>query len=540
MKLPLFDGPIGSGSGNFLKWTLFLTVVFAAGISGASCSDDNDPSATADSPRVLEFNSAVTGYGKTRVVETQWGEDNIGVFMFENGQPASAATDLGYNKNYYTEGDGNFSPLTAADRLKLSEDDGAVDILAYYPYTNNLDGYIFNVDITDQMIQEDLDFLYSEKIEGITASSAIKTLSFNRQMSKIVFNITNTGPGGASALRNLEAKVTGARTKGKFDLLTGTLTQDDTSVDEFDMWLLTTTEGRTAEAILMPTQDVSDIKFIFTVGEEQFTLDFPAGKVLQRGHKLIYAVRLNSEEPAVVEPVNGWMELPAAEEIPYTQQVTHMMSGGRNYTLLYDTKYMISYWVAYPLVTDHIGNVSRTNAWAFDPSVPSEYQANLKLGSYNDSSYDRGHQLPSGDRTHDRTANQQTFYSTNMTPQNSTLNQNAWAKLEAEVRKWAQKCDTMYVVTGAILPENEDQITYIPDKAGKNIAKPEYYFKALARRTGETFSTVAYKYDNVSTTGSNFDNYKLSVKELEDLTGFEFFPALSDAIKSNTDVTSWY
>ncbi|MCD8073399.1 MAG: fimbrillin family protein, partial [Alistipes sp.] len=119
MKLPLRDGAIFSGSGNFHRWTLFLTVIFAAGISGASCSAIGDSTAPPNDGRVLEFTSAVTGYGKTRVVETQWGEDNIGIFMFEGGQPASAATDLGYNKNYYTEGDGNFTPLTAADRLGL-------------------------------------------------------------------------------------------------------------------------------------------------------------------------------------------------------------------------------------------------------------------------------------------------------------------------------------------------------------------------------------------------------------------------------------
>ncbi|MCD8073398.1 MAG: DNA/RNA non-specific endonuclease, partial [Alistipes sp.] len=420
----------------------------------------------------------------------------------------------------------------------LMEDDDPVDIIAYYPYTQNLDGYIYNIDITDQMIQEDLALLYSDNVVGVTATGTIDTLSFNRQMSKIVFDIKNTGPGGASALKNLQAKVTGARTKGQFDLLTGTLTQDDSSVGEFDMWLLTTTEGRTAEAILMPTQDVSQIQFIFTLGEEIYTLDFPAGKVLERGNKLTFAVKLNSNELAVVEPVNGWMELPAAEEIPYTQQVTHMMDMGRNYSLLFDTKYMIAYWVAYPLVPDHIGDSGRSNSWAYDPYIATGYQANIVSRSYPDSEYDRGHQIPSGDRTLSTAANKQTFYCSNSTPQNYGLNRYGWANLETQVRTWSRYCDTLYVVTGAILPD-EAEIEYVKDNSDKDIAKPTYYYKALARRRGDTYSTVAYKYANVYTTGSQFDNYKMSVNELEAETGFTFFPALSDEVKSNTDVSKW-
>lgn len=88
----------------------------------------------------------------------------------------------------------------------------------------------------------------------------------------------------------------------------------------------------------------------------------------------------------------------------------------RNYSLLYDSELKLAYWVAYPYCSYYDGSAGRNEKWAYDPEISSSLQVNLK-NSYGISGYDRGHQIPSGDRQRDVASNQTTFYYTNMTPQ---------------------------------------------------------------------------------------------------------------------------
>ena len=92
----------------------------------------------------------------------------------------------------------------------------------------------------------------------------------------------------------------------------------------------------------------------------------------------------------------------------------------------------------------------------YDPSINPIYQANLSRG-YHGNGLDRGHQMPSADRTASKAENATTFYYTNMTPQNSTLNQGMRANLEGKIRVWSAQTDTLYVVTGAMVTTKTDK-----------------------------------------------------------------------------------
>ena len=144
----------------------------------------------------------------------------------------------------------------------------------------------------------------------------------------------------------------------------------------------------------------------------------------------------------------GWLELPAFKSGTY-KFVTHEFASsgrsGRSFSLLWSKADLVALWVAYPLNNALIASGSRTNYWGMDPKLSSEEQPILYSGYT--SGYDRGHQLPSADRL-SYNDNVKTFYFSNMTPQLSSLNSNLWASVEGQVRTWASKSDTLYVVTG--------------------------------------------------------------------------------------------
>ncbi|MEA5006981.1 MAG: DNA/RNA non-specific endonuclease [Rikenellaceae bacterium] len=234
-----------------------------------------------------------------------------------------------------------------------------------------------------------------------------------------------------------------------------------------------------------------------------------------------------------------WLEIPSGGGNTNTKIVTHSieLSGKsvRNYTLMYDKNERIAYWVAYPHNSIYIGSASRTDAWQPDPDFATADQAYLYNGI---TGYDRGHQIPSADRTCTTEANTQTFYFTNMTPQLGVLNQQMWASLEGQVRGWMSSCDTLYVVTGAILRTagGNETVNYAVDKIGGLIAVPNYYYKVLLRLKNQKYDAIGFWFEHRAYGSGNATALQTkSVDQIEVLTGFNFFANLSETIQNEAE-----
>jgi endonuclease G len=206
--------------------------------------------------------------------------------------------------------------------------------------------------------------------------------------------------------------------------------------------------------------------------------------------------------------------------------------------MMYDKKEKVAYWVAYPHHPSYIGSAGRTDNWQLDPSVSSVIQPNYFATI---SGYDRGHQIPSADRTVTTEANSQTFYFTNMTPQLGALNQQLWANLEGQVRDWMYQSDTLYVVTGAILKTvgGNETVNYATDSKGMKVAVPNYYYKVLLRLKSGKYDSIGFwvehrAYGNGQATAA----ITKSVDQIELLTGFNFFASLPKAVQDDTEATS--
>lgn len=234
-------------------------------------------------------------------------------------------------------------------------------------------------------------------------------------------------------------------------------------------------------------------------------------------------------------PVPNWLELPQIPDTRKSDYKNHhfTMNGKsyRNYSYLYDTAGFIAQWVAYPLCKTYTNkSIERTNRWGWDPYYASSNQPNMTSGI---SGYQRGHQLPSADRLCCFEANVQTFYFTNMTAQNGSMNEGIWQNLESQVRSWSNRLDTLYVVTGCTYSNRTAK-----DRDGKAISVPDRYFKALlGYRKGGTVaaSTGGYVSLGVLLDHKNYaqltDNEYCTIKELEDELGMNFFVNLPSIVR---------
>ena len=224
----------------------------------------------------------------------------------------------------------------------------------------------------------------------------------------------------------------------------------------------------------------------------------------------------------------GWMELPAMDN-PNLGYFTHnfKMNGNtyRNYSFGWSQKDRVALWVAYPLCKLYTnGSAGRTNAWALDPLLGEDSAA--PFGGYA-GSYARGHQLPSADRQCCYDANAQTFYGTNMTPQLNEHNEGIWSSLESKVRNIANGSDTTYVVTGVIVSASSKKET---DSYGKSVTIPDAYFKVLLRYSKSStlgqWNAAAFYLEHRKYSENIGKQHSMSVDELEELTGFDFFANL--------------
>ena len=264
------------------------------------------------------------------------------------------------------------------------------------------------------------------------------------------------------------------------------------------------------------------------------------------GKKVVLNLKQAKYEAMASDRVEGWMELPKVESKDEFAFVTHRtpVKGNevRSFSYWFDGNNRVSHWVAYPIYKDIAeDNINRTDSWAYEPKLPLWCQPSLFKG-WGVAGYDRGHQLPSQDRVCSVEANQQTFYFPNIIAQNSDLNQSVWGNLENKIREWSKDCDTLYVVTGvAISTKESPQVEYIKDNDGKQVAKPKALFKVLLRYSKGSdvnggYSAIGFWYENKKPSSAAViaTNAK-RIKDIESLTGFDFFHNLDDAIESKVE-----
>ena len=233
-----------------------------------------------------------------------------------------------------------------------------------------------------------------------------------------------------------------------------------------------------------------------------------------------------------------WMELPARRSDLSFHSHNFVMDSRviRNYSLGWSSSNHLALWVAYPLCDLYTkGSSGYTGAWSYDPEIPSDEQPDLSKSYTNTDgcSWDRGHQLPSGDRQCCTQANNQTFYFSNMTPQLNAFNTGIWVTLENNVRYYSSSLDTLYVVTGAIM-DGSAHTSY--DKWGLPCPCPGKYFKALLGKAARTTTghsgwvAAGFLLDHKNYTDVSTKKVCVSIRDLEKAAGLDFFPALKDVV----------
>ena len=224
--------------------------------------------------------------------------------------------------------------------------------------------------------------------------------------------------------------------------------------------------------------------------------------------------------PLVQLPDNQ-LELPAAR--PGDRIMTY-----QGYVSSYNPETLIPDWVAYELTADETrGEATRAEK---DFSMDFNWEGKqARREDYWGSGWTRGHMAPAGDFMWDDSAMTETFYFMNICPQREELNNKDWQYLEKQVRAWARKYDKVWVVTGPIVGDN------IYGTIGEDhVVVPDAFYKAVMVHDGKRYQAIAF------VMGNDAERYwlqdcALTIDELEQKTGIDFYPALPDDIEDDTE-----
>lgn len=197
------------------------------------------------------------------------------------------------------------------------------------------------------------------------------------------------------------------------------------------------------------------------------------------------------------------------------------------YTLSFVSKYRQAEWVAYKLTKEMAEKAGeRSNKFTPDPLLPDETNEN---SAYKNSGYDKGHLCPAADMSWSQEAMDETFYYSNISPQQPGFNRNIWKKLEEYVRTWAKEDSIIYVVTGGVLTDNLETIG-----AKVKIPVPDYFYKVIYHPSTTDPQGIAFIMANKKL-DKPVSYYAVSIDSVESLTHIDFFPNLPDKIENKVE-----
>ena len=220
-------------------------------------------------------------------------------------------------------------------------------------------------------------------------------------------------------------------------------------------------------------------------------------------------------------------------EIPVSiGKVSEVRLERMGYTVSFNAKTNIPNWVAWELNPERlIERESRSDRFVPDPDIPAHLA--ITTDEYKGSGWDRGHMCPAGDNRWHWRAMDESFYMTNICPQNHNLNRGDWKELEEACRRWAA-VEPVYIVCGPILYDTP-KYGYIGRK--HEIRIPDAFFKVVMTglKSGNP-RAVGFIYKNEA---GNYkrDKYVNSIDEVERITSLDFFSALPDGVEERIEAT---
>jgi endonuclease G len=206
----------------------------------------------------------------------------------------------------------------------------------------------------------------------------------------------------------------------------------------------------------------------------------------------------------------------------------------KRYSLSYNEEHEQAEWTVHVLRSSDIKNAGYKRPYFEIYDMVNTGAASWR--NYKNSGYDRGHLVPAGDRRASLEDYNETFLTSNISPQRHDFNGGIWNRLEQKLRYYAQREDGIYIVTGSILNGKLKSI------GSEQVSVPEQFYKIIYKKSNGKEKMMAFLLPHQESDRSIFD-YLVPVDSIERLTSTDFFSQLpdelEDRLESGVDKIGW-
>lgn len=280
----------------YIKYKHLIFSLCAAAMFTA-CSDQDE--AEFDSkPNEIVFVSGLNNY-VTRVSQdgSKWTTgDRVGIYMVNTGTTTTAQDYT--NLPYKAQSEAQTTTFKADGTTMFYPEEGAVDFIAYYPYSATIADMIYPVDLADQLaslVAHDLLYATSNNSgNGFTDGSI--SLAFKHQLSKITLNLVDE-KGNVVTPDADGITIKGMNTTARFDLKTGKLENETTAVN-----IIPYKNGDSFEVVLLPFTIASghEVTLIVNGNEYLWTMSNSFDQMeIKKGFSYIFKITVKTSATEV-------------------------------------------------------------------------------------------------------------------------------------------------------------------------------------------------------------------------------------------------
>ncbi|XP_026852496.2 nuclease EXOG, mitochondrial isoform X2 [Electrophorus electricus] len=239
-------------------------------------------------------------------------------------------------------------------------------------------------------------------------------------------------------------------------------------------------------------------------------------------------------EEHVHEKVSAAQRLIELYGLPLTGAETRSYT---NHILSYDQTRRTPKWVAEHLSNEKLlGRADRKHCkFKPDPNIPALFTAHND--DYLGSGWSRGHMAPAADNKFSEKSMAETFYLSNIIPQNYENNAGFWNRLEMYCRELTERFSDVWVISGPLtLPQvyqdGKKMVSY--QLIGKDdVAVPTHLYKVILVRKDPSAEPLALGAFIVPNAPISFEHhlkeYQVSLTDLQRMSGLTFFPKIEKA-----------
>ncbi|MBD2256994.1 DNA/RNA non-specific endonuclease [Pseudanabaena sp. FACHB-2040] len=206
----------------------------------------------------------------------------------------------------------------------------------------------------------------------------------------------------------------------------------------------------------------------------------------------------------------------------------------QQYALGYGRDRNLTRWVSWQLDAAWLGNTPRQDNFRPDGALPQGFYQ-VTPDDYRGSGYDRGHLVPSADRTANVKDNTATFLMTNIVPQAPEHNRGIWRALEEYERDLVYQYDReLYIIAGSYGTKEtigQRQKITVPSRLWKVIVVLDRPGSGLAG-ISEATQIIAVDIPNQNISDEDWRRYQTSIDSIELATGLDLLSNVPEAVQA--------